>query len=309
MKKISTLSRAFTLIELLVVIAVIAILVGLLLPAVQKVREAANRMKCSNNLKQLALAFHNYYDVNQLFPPGGGTDVPNGSIWGDDHGTWLVYTLPFMEQDNLYKRIPHKFDKAPSPPDNADQIWSWTPYDPNYPWPQNLPYARCPSDSWNLGASFVCNYCMSMGPQCMWGGGCGGASAPPSYSPFSMYCNGVQGATPYGNYVPQDLYTSGDPRYPGYGGSPDNGGTPTSPASGAATGISAASATARGSPWGCGTSRTARAIPSCLVKRCRNSMLSAASCRTQPTPTRSGGGGFPTANLPRFRPSSRLTTR
>ena len=100
MKSMKKLKRGFTLIELLVVIAIIAILIALLLPAVQQAREAARRTQCKNNLKQLALAVHNYHDVANSFPPGYIFAPPN-------HVTRNVLTsiLPYIEQANLFQSI------------------------------------------------------------------------------------------------------------------------------------------------------------------------------------------------------------
>ncbi len=125
--------HGFTLIELLVVIAIIAVLIGLLLPAVQKIREAANRMKCSNNLKQIGLGFQNYHATMDRFPSGYISGAPSFNAEGTGPGWgWGALLLPYLEQDNLYRQINLNLDIR----DSANAAARVKP----------LPGFRCPSD-------------------------------------------------------------------------------------------------------------------------------------------------------------------
>jgi prepilin-type processing-associated H-X9-DG protein/prepilin-type N-terminal cleavage/methylation domain-containing protein len=114
----SASSRGFTLIELLVVISIVAVLIGLLLPAVQRVREAANRISCKNNLKQIGLALLNYHDAHRCFPPGYAASVPYSDGFTDTAPGWgwPAFLLPYIEQDNLNAQINFSQPLTAGPP-------------------------------------------------------------------------------------------------------------------------------------------------------------------------------------------------
>ncbi|NBO91494.1 MAG: DUF1559 domain-containing protein [Planctomycetia bacterium] len=167
---------AFTLIELLVVIAIIAILIGLLLPAVQKVREAAARMQCSNQMKQLALACHNFQDSTGSLPASVmlHPSVSDPSNYDQNFGpNWAVLILPYIEQGNLYNSIANSVTNYAT---TGDSGWRSIRN-------QNVKTFLCPSDS---GADTLCaraggnwargNYGANEGPGMHWNGGAVGVT-------------------------------------------------------------------------------------------------------------------------------------
>ncbi len=154
----------FTLVELLVVIAIIGILIALLLPAVQAAREAARRSQCTNNLKQLGLANHNYHDVNKTFPFGkGGTGCPGGAINGTPSNNYgrvsgFIPLLPYIEQRPMYDKV-MAGDATGYPGGPVGWNSGWVPW-------ANAPAAvNCPSDPTPLGTTTTGrnNYAFSRG--------------------------------------------------------------------------------------------------------------------------------------------------
>ena len=200
--------KGFTLIELLVVIAIIAILIGLLLPAVQKIREAANRMKCTNNMKQIALGNMNYESAYQTYVPGVSR---TGCCWG----TWMIPILPYMEQDNLFRIYINFGGNDTTGPRYAAGINAQVAN-------KRLTSFLCPSDQpkfWNSNRNLTMhNYVLNAGNTTLYQ-----VSVPVGCTNGTTTgANGcvIFGGAPFGWYEdPATLAAGGDASPPDYGGS------------------------------------------------------------------------------------------
>jgi prepilin-type N-terminal cleavage/methylation domain-containing protein len=172
------LRNAFTIVELLVVIAIIGILVSLLLPAVQTAREAARRIKCMNNLKQIGMGLIHYSEAFGYLPPGGaadeppfGTDTSNNGWWGS---SWMIYILPMIEQDDIYKQM--QFTGASGwPGDTGNNAYEV------------------------LGGRMISTYRCASSTLPLWGNAWGAYGSYPTYSMDASYVgiSGIRGGSGY----------------------------------------------------------------------------------------------------------------
>jgi prepilin-type N-terminal cleavage/methylation domain-containing protein/prepilin-type processing-associated H-X9-DG protein len=183
--------RGFTLIELLVVIAIIAVLIALLLPAVQAAREAARRAQCSNNLKQIGLALHNYHDSQGIFPLGGvnlSRSLNAGNGWGDRANAlaWRALVLPYMEGNNAYNSVNLFIGMFSSSTQNGSNGYT--------AWTTSFNSWICPSDGRNDGGfrPYSGNCCIYTNPE---------GQATVGNNPINPATGQPAGITPVSNYA------------------------------------------------------------------------------------------------------------